>query len=705
MSTGGSQNVGGAGGQAQLQIDHVRVSKTRTRLTARLGGDWVHQDEINVNSATARGRFAEKVAAKTEFDQQEIEEQLLGIVAELAELYGDDDSQGVGPQPFHLVHDNEDPEQRGLYCGPMQLINATLEVIEDVRVVDDVESGREFKFRATLGETTSEFTISAEDFASNNRLPEAIYAAVGPKVRILCKPHVLRTAVSAVSAPISRTSTTNFGWTKDGDAYLTPSVRIDASGIHPLDPTDPHRVDLEGEPGARHLDMVALSPEQLAEVKAHAVTDLLRLNVRRVTFLMLAATALAVLIRFVEAMNRPAVWLIGRTGDGKSFLARLFMNFFGDFPIALGDRLGSWTSTAYYIQRQGYFHRDAIYVIDDYKPDVVKHADVIKILQNYADGSARGRLKSDATANVVRPIRGILTSTAEDLPEHSASSVARTVVGRVPPLEKDIERGLRCLAQRGRYRGLMAAFIRHLIANCRTAQFAARVEVKYKYYYADIAGENNDIRIAGNFALLAAAFEEFAAFLADAWPGWEQEAEAFINQDLKDIRDEMLAEVRGQQAGAVFLTTLRALVTNGHVQVKGWQPGQVTSEKDFDRPTIGRKVVINPEQGSAFDIVTSLALGAVQDSLRKQGKPPLAATEKALVRQMAGDGKLLGKDFQPIPPESGGDHTWAVKLEGASRNAFRIWASELTGETTITSQTPNGATGNDPGDQSEGEAS
>lgn len=55
----------------------------------------------------------------------------------------------------------------------------------------------------------------------------------------------------------------------------------------------------------------------------------------------------------------------------------------------------------------------------------------------------------------------------------------------------------------------------------------------------------------------------------------------------------------------------------------------------------------------------------------------MAATAKALIRQLASDGKLLDKDSQPIAPESGGDHTWAAKLAGTTRNVFKIRASEL----------------------------
>jgi hypothetical protein len=72
---------------------------------------------------------------------------------------------------------------------------------------------------------------------------------------------------------------------------------------------------------------------------------------------------------------------------------------------------------------------------------------VIRVLQNYADGTGRGRLKVDATTNVSRPIRGLLVSTGEDIPEHSASVVARSVVVPVPQAAKDLERGARCIKE------------------------------------------------------------------------------------------------------------------------------------------------------------------------------------------------------------------------------------------------------------------
>ena len=64
----------------------------------------------------------------------------------------------------------------------------------------------------------------------------------------------------------------------------------------------------------------------------------------------------------VEAL-RFALWLTGLTGSGKSFLAKLFMNFFGHYPVSSGH-FATWASTANYIQRQGYFFKDAGRVSD-----------------------------------------------------------------------------------------------------------------------------------------------------------------------------------------------------------------------------------------------------------------------------------------------------------------------------------------------------
>jgi hypothetical protein len=256
---------------------------------------------------------------------------------------------------------------------------------------------------------------------------------------------------------------------------------------------------------------------------------------------------------------------VGRTGAGKSFLAKLFSNFFGDFPVSSAP-FTTWSATPNYVQRQGYFFKDALYLVDDYKPEVVQPYQVVRVLQTYADNTARGRLKADATANVLRPIRGLLVCTGEDVPEHNASAVARSVIVRVGQREKNVAAGTRCLAECENYSGVTADFVRWLLAEDRCAAFAVRFGDLQQRYYGDVAGQQNDIRVATNLALLGAAFELFAEYLGGVWEGWQEAAKKFVEEDLVTIRDAMLGEAKEQQASEVFLRTLAELVRFSHVR-------------------------------------------------------------------------------------------------------------------------------------------
>src|SRR5262249_39745360 len=160
---------------------------------------------------------------------------------------------------------------------------------------------------------------------------------------------------------------------------------------------------------------------------------------------LLGASAAAVLYPFAKGAGRFALWLVGLTGSGKSFAAKLFANFFGDFPLESAS-FTTWGATGNFIQRQGYFFKDALYLVDDYKPELVKNQqEVVKVLQAYADNTARGRLRADATANVLRPIRGLMVCTGEDVPDQHASAVARSVIVKVPQQAKNLVAGNRCL--------------------------------------------------------------------------------------------------------------------------------------------------------------------------------------------------------------------------------------------------------------------
>ncbi len=569
------------------------------------------------------------------------------------------------------------------------LANFIVTIDEDVEVQDDIDSRREFVGKVVTASGTSSFRITAVDFADNSKLKGALFAAGGCGLVIHCTMDELRRAISVLSLQQgnvrTRKTTTNFGWTKDRSAYQTPSLRISANKIEQLDHHAEVRVDLGAETPACHLDMKRLDGPELLCVKQHIVNDLLTLSDRSVTHTLLGATAASVLYPFTKGAGRFALWLVGRTGAGKSFVAKLFANFFGDFPVSSAP-FTTWSATPNYVQRQGYFFKDAMYLVDDYKPEVVVPYQVVRVLQTYADNTARGRLTSNATANVLRPIRGLLVCTGEDVPEHNASAIGRSIIIRVPQQAKHVVAGAQCLAKCEHYSGVMADFIRWLLADNRLTSFQPRFGELQQKYYADVAGQQNDIRIATNLALLGASFELFAQYLGDVWDGWCEVATNFVNKDLIVIRDEMLGAAKEQQASEVFLATLAELIRFNHVRIDGFMAHHRDGEH---KPLIGRSAEIRPnaarlargddEQSGRFEISTQLALAEVNASLRQQSRAELRITERALLEQLREDGKLLDPNGGKLADDA--DPTRRVRIDGRRQmRTFTIRRSDLLGD-------------------------
>jgi len=586
---------------------------------------------------------------------------------------------------------DENAQQPGLWDLHKNrlLANFVLLLQEDVAVQDDVESWREFSGKLTTSSGVFPFRIKAGDFADNGKLKAALFAAGGCELVIHADLDEIRRAISTVSKEAGgvrqRKLTTNFGWTADKTVYLSPSVKIGQDGIEVLDETAEVRVDLGSEMPACHLDLKQLTADTLLRVKRHIVEDLLALNDRLVTHTLLGVTGAAVLYPFAQGAGRFALWLVGLTGSGKSFAAKLFSNFFGNFPVSSAP-FTTWSATPNYVQRQGNFFKDTIYLVDDYKPEVVQSYQVVRVLQTYADNTARGRLKADATANVLRPIRGLLVCTGEDLPEHNASAVARSVIVRVPQRAKNVEAGRRCLEECERYSGATADFIHWLLAGGRIAVFERRFGELQKRFNDDVSGQQNDIRIATNLAILGAAFELFAEYLGDVWDGWQEAARRYVEEDLVAIRDSMLGEAKEQQASEVFLRTLGDLIRYERVRLE--RPRERNLEGNI--PTIGRVIeglgrrndnLANSgvaRHFERFEINITLALAAVNMCLKQQGRSELQASNRVLLQQLRDSGKLLGQDGLPLTGEV--KDLPLARFDGRQLRVFAISRQELLGE-------------------------
>lgn len=462
-----------------------------------------------------------------------------------------------------------------------------------------------------------------------------------------------------------------------------------AGGFEPAD-GESTQVDLGGEGPAQFLGFRSLPPDELADVKRHVAEDLLGVHHSRLTYSLMAMAALAVLYRHANGVGRFALWLRGLTGAGKSVAAKLFANMFGDFPIDSG-RFVSWSSTPNYVQDRGYYFKDALYVVDDFKPDVTRNEHVVRILQAYADNHARGRLNSRAGANPTREIRGLLVCTAEDLPEHSASVIGRSVVVTVPQEAKDHTRYQHCLQYSAMYSGMMADFVRYVIASGWTARFVGEVEDLRLRLLSGVEGRQNDARVASNLALMGAAFRAACEYLGDVWPEANDRADHFVGVDLIALRDEMLASTREQQTSEVFLNCLAELIDNKRVTIEGW--AQHTNPH-AGIPVVGRAATV-PGIGSVFKLSTQLCLEEVNRSLRTQGRPIVAASERTLIEQLLRDGRLYQPPLQPARGGAAGGARGRpnvqISLDNRNRRGFMIAAPVLFGpDYSSAGQSPRG---------------
>ncbi len=86
-------------------------------------------------------------------------------------------------------------------------------------------------------------------------------------------------------------------------------------------------------------------------------------------------------------------------------------------------------------------------------------------------------------------------------------------------------------------------------------------------YQGEIAWRQNDVRIAGNHALLAAASEQFADYLSDVWADGKEEVRQFAAVDLGNLVEETAGAVEQEQPSEVANDSI-AFQSNGRCSAK-----------------------------------------------------------------------------------------------------------------------------------------
>jgi hypothetical protein len=455
-------------------------------------------------------------------------------------------------------------------------------------------------------------------------------------------------------AKISKT-TMDFGF-QDSLAiltFLTPSLRITRKGIRKAKAS---LIDLSSIEHARHLDLKRIDKKRRKELIHHLCLDLLELQPHSITYPLLGLVGGAPLMHFIDDKTRYALWIVGPSGSGKSFIGKLFQSFFGDF-MAEG-RVASWSSTVNSLQYLGYFFKDCVFLLDDYKPAMVRNeGSVVQFLQTYADFYARSRLTSEIKSRKDYFVRGLLLTTGEDVPSGHASVVARSLILSVTKQKPDLACGKRCLENCSDYPAFTARYIRFLLRRKNLRRhILADLKAGHELFLSGIEREENAVRVARNLALNSVGFTWITQFLkASKAPFDVSAAREEHTGYLFQLRTQMLGLISEEQPAEVLIGALSEALQNETCQIR-----TLTSSTNVR----GKSVVgfRNSTESKYIYIFPPEAIAAVRIQLQRLGKD-FDWTPNAISKALYAKGLL-------IRPTGSEDSAVRKRVKG---KVYRVW--------------------------------
>ena len=228
----------------------------------------------------------------------------------------------------------------------------------------------------------------------------------------------------------------------------------------------------------------------------------------------------------------------------------------------------SWTSTPNRLQFEGYYFRNAVAVIDDYKVSHTRNNSAMqRLIQNLFDREGRGRLTRDVKMVKTQPFLGFPLSTGEDPIDSSASNTARflpmpwdgSVAGGTPR-----ER----VSRLQRYQKDFSMFTSALIEHIQRKDPEELINLHMKIFndYADtLSGVANGPRISNLLALIKLAFSQalIAAVELDAI----NDTEAFRLLDSFDEYMEMYLvfireRLKDKEPGKLFMEAFLGVLSS-----------------------------------------------------------------------------------------------------------------------------------------------
>ncbi len=447
---------------------------------------------------------------------------------------------------------------------PVQLTNFAATIIAECTRDDGIEAQRSFELEITLDGQTVRCQVTPAQFAAMNWPLQQLGARAMVYPGQAIRDHV-RAAIQTLSNDlVTRRVYTHTGWRDIGGTWIYLHA---TGGISPEGFTDYVNVDLPGG-----LDRFALPPPPTGDDLVRAVRaslQLLDLGPAQIVIPLFSA-----IWRSILGPCDVALHIAGPTGALKSELAARIQQHFGT-GFDRTHLPGSWSSTDNALEGVLFAVKDAIFCIDDFAPSGSRydidhlHRKADRVLRAQGNRSGRQRMRQDATLRPVKPPRGLILSTGEDIPR-GQSIRARICIIEIGP--NDISEAVLTECQKAGSDGLFAqatsAYIRWLAE--RYEEVHQRRDAEQQELRSVFHRSAQHRRTPDNIAKLALGLRYFLNFAEDVGAISAQEAADLWNRGEKAFRQVGLSQGSHHDAtdpALRFVELLASALASGNAHV------------------------------------------------------------------------------------------------------------------------------------------
>lgn len=548
----------------------------------------------------------------------------------------------------------------------MRIADFHIEINEEREYLDDDQIMRSLfvgTFKAKNYEKT--FEIPRDDWNENKEFTRFFGRLVGSHFCLMRQDlDHLRIASQGFSKKFGiekRFLLATQGWHEG--AYLMPSVLVDVAGIRPN--TD-KEVSLDLKPHSSSLDFKIVPEDELRRILFHIKGKFLNAWPRKWTMTCLAHGLLPAVVSPLKIRKKPALFLEGLTGSGKTEILHTIQFFWGLF-----ESIVNLSSTGKGMMAVAHDFKDALLVFDDYKGlNRAQTASLQTVIQYSYDPNKAVKLSKDSSILPPKTTRGVIAFTGEHFISNDSAMVARTILLEVDKQDTTKTRDAysEVIEERENYNAVTPYFIHWLLQQDLKSIKELFLEFQKDFYAQIPSGRVNADRVSYNLSLNHVLWRLFVDFMYSLNMVDDTERASLCNEHLGyalEIQNDMIQRCSDEQTGNAFLRVLVQLISSGEAIIEGLND-------EYDGDAFKRGTVIgfmNQDQGAGPKIVNIFPDVAVRLVKRASMESPIRGNERDFSRQFADMGKLI--------PAGQGRLKHQIRYKNARPYVWQIYADML----------------------------